>query len=275
MDNGLKRALQRNAQEILKILSESGIDVSNYEKILSAPKEKKERKKPTTPEEIAKREKRREYRRNYREKQKRLAIEAEEERKRWQERKEELEREKALAPTLSALNDFIRDEERKRNAEINRELSPLYEFLQYAEPIQKRVNRRREREEERKRQEENNFSVLNALIQTAGEIKPTIEEKETPLPTLSDLRKEKGLTARTVADKLNVSKSYIRYIESNLILDTAVYSRLAGIYHVREQEIYKRLLPVIRSTSADRLANYITKRIKGVNYETTGKRQDV
>ena len=264
MDNGLKRALQRNAQEILSILSESGIDVSNYEKILNAPKEKKERKEPTTPEEIAKREKRREYRQNYREKQKRLIIEAEEERKRWQERKEELEREKALAPTLSALNDFIRDEERNRNAELNRELSPLYEFLQYAEPIQKRVNKRREREEERKRQEENNFSVLNALIQTAGEIKPTIEDKkEEAPPTLKDLRKNKGLSAQAVADKLNVSKSYIRYIESNLILDTAVYSRLAGIYHVREQEIYKRLLPVIRSTSADRLANYITKRIKG------------
>lgn len=267
MDNGLKRALQRNAQEILNILSESGIDVSNYEKILNAPKEKKERKEPTTPEEIAKREKRREYRRNYKEKQKRLIIEAEEERKRWQERQEELAREKALAPTLSALNDFIRDEERKRNAELNRELSPLYEFLQYAEPIQKRVNKRRERqkerEEERKRQEDNNFSVLNALIQTAEEIKPTIEDKkEEAPPTLKDLRKNKGLTAQAVADKLNVSKSYIRYIESNLILDTAVYSRLAGIYHVREQEIYKRLLPVIRSTSADRLANYITKRIE-------------
>lgn len=278
MDNSLKKALKKNAQEILSILSANGVDVSNYEKILTeTPKPKREHKEPTTPEEIAQREKRREYGRTYREKKKRLAIEAEEERKRWQERQEELERGKALAPSLDVLNGVIWGEERRINAEINRELSPLYELLQFATPIQKRVNKRREREEERKRQEVNKLSGSNALIQTAEEIKPTIEDKkeETP-PTLKDLRKNKGLSAQAVANKLNVSRYYLFIIESGqLLYNTTLYSRLARIYQVREQEIYKRLLPFIIRKSPEELAHYISRRIRGKTYERTGKRQDI
>lgn len=170
MDNSLKKALKKNAQEILSILSANGVDVSNYEKILTeTPKPKRERKEPTTPEEIAKREKRREYRRNYKEKKKRLAIEAEEERKLWQERQEELEREKVLAPSLDVLNGVIWGEERRINAEINRELSPLYELLQFATPIKKQVVKRKERQQEKERKQAEKILPLTDIIQISEE----------------------------------------------------------------------------------------------------------